>query len=296
MCLTNNLINILSKIFLLLSIIIPIIYLLFKSKNITIFSFLTAILIFLFIFLIKTSIKFVNVCEKYEIDTPSEEVLNEEIDTPNNEEPDNKKGENYVGTTSKGYTIEKIDGAYYVDNYLIVNKSYPLDKDFIPKDTYVEIKDEICYLCIDKTAYNNWLQMKNDALALGLNIYIASGYRAYSLQERLYKKYSDRDGSSVADTYSARAGHSEHQSALAFDLNSIDSSFAATPEGAWVKDNAHVYGFIIRYPEGKDHITGYKYEPWHLRYVGKDLANTLYNNGNYITLEEYFGIVSKYLF
>ncbi|HHX32915.1 MAG TPA: hypothetical protein GX713_01665, partial [Mollicutes bacterium] len=78
MCLTNNLINILSKIFLLLSIIIPIIYLLFKSKNITIFSFLTAILIFLFIFLIKTSIKFVNVCEKYEIDTPSEEVLNEE--------------------------------------------------------------------------------------------------------------------------------------------------------------------------------------------------------------------------
>ncbi|HHX32682.1 MAG TPA: M15 family metallopeptidase, partial [Mollicutes bacterium] len=211
-----------------------------------------------------------------------------------NEEPDNKKGENYVGTTSKGYTIEKIDGAYYVDNYLIVNKSYPLDKDFIPKDTYVEIKDEICYLCIDKTAYNNWLQMKNDALALGLNIYIASGYRAYSLQERLYKKYSDRDGSSVADTYSARAGHSEHQSALAFDLNSIDSSFAATPEGAWVKDNAHVYGFIIRYPEGKDHITGYKYEPWHLRYVGKDLANTLYNNGNYITLEEYFGIDSKY--
>lgn len=292
MCLTNNLINILSKIFLLLSIIIPIIYLLFKSKNITIFSFLTAILIFLFIFLIKTSIKFVNVCEKYEIDTPSEEVLNNE--EPDNEEPDNKKGENYVGTTSKGYTIEKIDGAYYVDNYLIVNKSYPLDKDFIPKDTYVEIKDEICYLCIDKTAYNNWLQMKNDALALGLNIYIASGYRAYSLQERLYKKYSDRDGSSVADTYSARAGHSEHQSALAFDLNSIDSSFAATPEGAWVKDNAHVYGFIIRYPEGKDHITGYKYEPWHLRYVGKDLANTLYNNGNYITLEEYFGIDSKY--
>lgn len=292
MCLTNNLINILSKIFLLLSIIIPIIYLLFKSKNITIFSFLTAILIFIFIFLIKTSIKFVNVCEKYEIDTPSEEVLNNE--EPDNEEPDNKKGENYVGTTSKGYTIEKIDGAYYVDNYLIVNKSYPLDKDFIPKDTYVEIKDEICYLCIDKTAYNNWLQMKNDALALGLNIYIASGYRAYSLQERLYKKYSDRDGSSVADTYSARAGHSEHQSALAFDLNSIDSSFAATPEGAWVKDNAHVYGFIIRYPEGKDHITGYKYEPWHLRYVGKDLANTLYNNGNYITLEEYFGIDSKY--
>ena len=102
------------------------------------------------------------------------------------------------------------------------------------------------------------------------------------------------DGKALADTYSARPGHSEHQSGLAIDINMADSAFDSSPEAKWLNDNAYKYGFILRYPKGKDNITGYMYESWHFRYVGTELANKLYNDGNWITLEEYFGIDSKY--
>ena len=92
----------------------------------------------------------------------------------------------------------------------------------------------------------------------------------------------------AADTYSARAGHSEHQTGLAFDVGKIDDNYGNTKEGVWLKNNAHIYGFIIRYPKGKEHITGYKYEPWHIRYLGVDIATKVYNKG--VTLEEYLGI------
>ena len=110
----------------------------------------------------------------------------------------------------------------------------------------------------------------------------------------LYNNYVMLDGKEAADTYSARPGHSEHQSGLAFDLNTIDDSFTYTNEGKWVNANCYRYGFIILYPKGKDNITGYMHESWHLRYVGVDLATKLYNEGNWITIEEYFGISSSY--
>ncbi|MDD2410011.1 MAG: M15 family metallopeptidase [Bacilli bacterium] len=201
--------------------------------------------------------------------------------------------DNYAGKTSKGYIIEKKDGAYFIDDYLIINKSYALSKDFIPENTYEKIADEICTTCIDKEAYEKWLNMKNDAAAINLNIYIASGYRSFEYQKGLYEKNVNKDGD-FANKYSAKAGHSEHQSGLAIDLNSVDASFAATDEGKWVNENAYLYGFIIRYPKEKGQITGYKCEPWHLRYVGLDLAEKLYNDGKWITMEEYFGINSKY--
>ena len=136
--------------------------------------------------------------------------------------------------------------------------------------------------------------MKADATALGLNIWIQSGYRSYELQSELYNNYVNRDGKLAADTYSARPGHSEHQTGLAFDLNTISDDFAYTNEGKWVNENAWKYGYILRYPKGKDDITGYKYEPWHFRYVGKDLAKELYNGGDWITLEEHFDLTSIY--
>ena len=136
--------------------------------------------------------------------------------------------------------------------------------------------------------------MKADMASLGLNIWIQSGYRSYNLQESLYNKYVNRDGKLAADTYSARPGYSEHQTGLAFDLNSISDDFQYTSEGKWVNENAWRYGFILRYPKSKESITGYKYESWHLRYVGKDLASKLYNNGDWITLEEHFNLTSKY--
>ena len=136
--------------------------------------------------------------------------------------------------------------------------------------------------------------MKADMASLGMNIWIQSGYRSYSLQESLYNKYVNRDGKLAADTYSARPGYSEHQTGLAFDLNSISDEFQDTSEGKWVNENAWRYGFILRYPKSKESITGYKYESWHLRYVGEDLAAKLYNNGDWITLEEHFNLTSKY--
>ena len=136
--------------------------------------------------------------------------------------------------------------------------------------------------------------MQADAQSIGLNLYISSGFRSYTYQENLYNNYVAQDGKEEADTYSARPGHSEHQTGLAFDLNTIDDSFAYTEEGKWVQENCQKYGLILRYPKGKETQTGYQYESWHLRYVGKELAQKLYNNGNWITLEEYYKLTSIY--
>jgi LAS superfamily LD-carboxypeptidase LdcB len=108
----------------------------------------------------------------------------------------------------------------------------------------------------------------------------------------VYNSYASRDGSAAADRYSARPGHSEHQSGLAFDLNTITEAFGYTPEGQWVAANAHRFGFIVRYPQGKEGSTGYIWEPWHLRYLGVDTATAVYNSG--LSLEEYLGITSVY--
>ena len=111
-------------------------------------------------------------------------------------------------------------------------------------------------------------------------------------QERIYNNYVAIDGIVKADTYSARPGHSEHQTGLAIDVNSIDYTFLNTPECEWLAKNAHKFGFIIRYPKGKEAVTGYSYEPWHIRFLGVDTATAVYNSG--LCLEEYLGITSAY--
>ena len=196
--------------------------------------------------------------------------------------------------TSTGYKLKIENGIAYIDGNLIVNKTYSLPYDYKPSNPSQVINGDRCNNCIEREVMDAFNLMKSDAKAVGLNIYISSGYRSYSYQERLYNNYSAVDGMEGADTYSARAGHSEHQTGLCFDLNEIDDSFAKTDEGKWVNENAQVYGFIIRYPKGKEKITGYQYESWHLRYVGVDLATKLYNNGNWLTLEEYYGLTSNY--
>ena len=188
--------------------------------------------------------------------------------------------DNMTFTTSKGFKGEVIDGVTYIDGILIANKTYSLPSDYGNGLT--------------SATQNAFDKMNADAKSLGLNLWIASGYRSYWTQNTLYNNYVASDGKEEADTYSARPGHSEHQTGLAFDLNSVESSFANTDEGVWVKDNCYRYGLIIRYPKGKESITGYMYEPWHLRYVGVELATKLYDDGDWITLEEYFGIDSKY--
>lgn len=182
--------------------------------------------------------------------------------------------------TSKGFQGETRNGVTYIDGYLIANKTYSLPASYGDGLTAETM-----------SAFN---QMASAAWADGLNIYISSGFRSYDFQYNLYNSYVRVDGTAAADTYSARAGHSEHQSGLAFDVNWINDAFAGTPEGIWLDNNCYKYGFILRYPQGKSNETGYKYEPWHFRYVGTELAAKLYNGGDWITMEDYFGITSVY--
>ena len=191
------------------------------------------------------------------------------------------KHSNNISKTSNGHSITVKDGITYIDGILIANKTYSLPSTYNPGG----ITDEVM------SAFN---KMAADAKSVGLNIFIASGFRSYDIQTTLYNNYVARDGKTEADTYSARPGHSEHQSGLAFDLNLVDESFENTNEGKWLNSNAYRFGFILRYPKGKTNETGYIYESWHYRYVGEELATKLYNNGDWITLEKYFGITSEY--
>lgn len=183
------------------------------------------------------------------------------------------------GVTSKGYAIQVIDGVTYIGGVMIVNKTYTLPASYAPGDLLPEVKEA-------------FEVMQKAAAAEGLNIYISSGYRSYTRQQTLYNNYVKTDGKELADTYSSRPGHSEHQSGLCFDLNTIDDSFGATKESAWLEKHAQEYGFIIRFPKGKDKQTGYQYEPWHLRYLGVEMAEKVKSSG--LSLEEYFGITSEY--
>ena len=242
---------------------------------------------------------------KLEESANAKKITKNENDNTTNEEEQAVESEmpktidtsiNSENTTSKGYKIETKDGITYIDGFLLVNKTYPLPKDYLPKNTHKAVTSttSICAECIDEEAYQAFVTMRNDATSQGLNIWIQSGYRSYNYQNGLYESYVKSSGKAAADTYSARAGHSEHQSGFAFDLNSITDAFASTKEGIWVNAHCYKYGFIIRYPKGKENETGYKYESWHLRYVGKELAKELYNGGNWITMEDHFGITSKY--
>ena len=171
-----------------------------------------------------------------------------------------------------------IPGLTYIDGTLVVNKSYSLPADFNPG--------------LDATCEAQFYKLQNDAAAAGLDIYLSSGFRSYDLQNEIYNNYAARDGVEKADTYSARPGYSEHQTGLAIDVNQIDDTFIGTPEAIWLEEHCHEYGFILRYPQGKQDITGYKYESWHIRYVGTDLSYAIHDSG--LTLEEYFRIDSYY--
>jgi len=137
-------------------------------------------------------------------------------------------------------------------------------------------------------------QMDKAAQIQGLRFMLASGYRSYAFQSSLYSGYVRQMGQTAADSSSARPGHSEHQTGLAADVEpsnrkcEINVCFAQTPEGKWLALNSYKYGFIIRYGPGKDSLTGYEYEPWHLRYVGSELATQLYQNDQ--TIEQFFNL------
>lgn len=173
------------------------------------------------------------------------------------------------------------DGVTYIDGILIANKTYALPASYNPGGLTGECS----------AAFQ---QLVNGAAADNINIYLSSGFRSYDYQAQIYNNYVAMDGQANADTYSARPGHSEHQTGLAIDCNIIDDSFTGTPEAIWLENHCHEYGFIIRYPKGKEGVTGYKYEPWHIRYIGVENAKAVHNSG--LCLEEYLGITSQYTY
>lgn len=135
------------------------------------------------------------------------------------------------------------------------------------------------------------------ARAAGVTIRVGSGYRSYATQASLFASYARRHGEAAASRFSSRPGHSEHQSGLAVDFAGadqtcwVDDCFEQTAAGKWLAAHAHEYGFILRYPKGKEKITGYQYEPWHFRYVGRELAGALHQSG--LTMEEAWSYIEK---
>lgn len=183
---------------------------------------------------------------------------------------------------------------------VLVNKEYALPDDYEPSDlVYPDVRFTFSEK-IDKRMMRSEAASALEKLFAGAEedgIYLAgvSAYRSHSTQTSLFNRYVKKDGLEKAKTYSAVPGHSEHETGLAIDVSGSDGKCAAedcfgdTKEAEWLAKHATEYGFIIRYPEGKEEITGYKYEPWHLRYVGTEISSDIAERG--ITLEEYYNAV-----
>lgn len=171
---------------------------------------------------------------------------------------------------------------------MLVNKYYYLTEDYEPNDlvTLTAKYNKGTNSKMRKEAANAFMKMADAAMLDNIVIKNASGYRSYNYQVSLYDNYVKKDGKEAADTYSARPGFSEHQTGFVSDINIIDTSFENTDDFLWLHDNAYKYGFILRFPKDKEDVTGYQYEPWHYRYVGKKAAKTIHDEE--LTLEEYY--------
>ena len=172
---------------------------------------------------------------------------------------------------------------------ILVNKFNYLPKTYEPSNLVTLNEYAKSGIRLNSIAYNAFKEMASDAEKEDLHLRIVSAYRSFDYQESLYNNYLKNEPQDKVDTYSARPGYSEHQTGLAVDIDNEKENynrFHITQEFNWMKENAYKYGFILRYPLGKEYITGYKYEPWHYRYIGKEIANYIHNNN--ITYEEYY--------
>ncbi len=180
---------------------------------------------------------------------------------------------------------------------VFVNKEYALPEDYVPENLVIP------NVLFDLAGYDERKLLRKDAAAAleqlfaaaqadGYTLYGVSGYRSYTRQTSIFKNNIVKKGKKHTLKYSAVPGTSEHQTGLAIDVSTkqmkfrLVTTFANSPEGKWLAENAHFFGYIIRYPKNRTDVTGYAYEPWHIRYVGKDLANYLYTNN--MTLEDYY--------
>ena len=182
--------------------------------------------------------------------------------------------ENYKEVTTLVNKYNKLPDNYSFDDLITLEKPYS-------NDGTKQIR---------KVAYDSLIKMIDEAKKENINLFVVSGYRTNEKQESLFNNSVNKNGLNHALLYSAKKGHSEHQLGLAVDLVSVENNFENTKEYKWLKQNAYKYGFIERYPKGKEFITGYGYEPWHYRYLGIEISTKIYQEN--ITFEEY---VVKYL-
>lgn len=202
-------------------------------------------------------------------------------------EPDTK----VVGSADPT-TVEEADARGFL---ILVNKTHPVDQNNAPDDL-----TSIKYYAKDRSASGRYMRaeaagkfnkMVEAAKKDGLTIVMTTAYRSYSFQKTLWDSYVANEGEAAAARFSAKPGMSEHQTGLAVDISapsvnySLTDKFENTKEGRWLAKNAHIFGFIMRYPKDGEAVTGYKYEPWHFRYVGEDAAAVIYQKDE--TLEEY---------
>jgi zinc D-Ala-D-Ala carboxypeptidase len=201
----------------------------------------------------------------------------------------------------RGQTFNK--NLYTLDSassiWVVVNKGRVLPSSFVPANLVVP------NVSLRLNTSNPEMHVRADAAAAiekmfaaakqgDINLMLASGYRSYSEQVTLYASYVKISGTSGADTYSARPGHSEHQTGLAADIEplsrtcEVEQCFENTPEGKWLAGNSYKFGFIIRYPQNGQNLTGYEYEPWHIRYIGNELSQQIHQTG--LTLEQFFDL------
>ncbi len=177
------------------------------------------------------------------------------------------------------------------ENLILVNKYYQLKNDYTPENLTL-VSNWYCYgkNQITKEAYDSFLNMYQKAEEQNIKLIINSSYRDYQSQEATYNNLKNSYGLKRADNQAARPGHSEHETGLAIDIfspgNTTTTNFKDSEAYQWLKEHAHEYGFIERYPEGKEYLTGYNFESWHWRYVGIDIANKIQEEQ--ITFDEYY--------
>lgn len=263
-----------------------------------------------------SKIPYVNNSQKEET-TQTDEQENEPIvDQENNGQSDSTEEESTQDQQiPEGPTLEaiyfndvkEVNGKQVIQNPLnvlaLVNKMFALPDSYNPTDL---VKPNVSFSFGDQTIEKSLMRqeaaialekMFAEAKASGIELYAVSGYRSYERQRVIFDAEVKKSGEEKAAQVVAVPGNSEHQSGLAMDISaksanlSLTESFGETTEGKWLAANAHKYGFILRYPKGKESITGYQYEPWHFRYVGVHAAQTIFEKN--ITLEEYFDIVEK---
>jgi D-alanyl-D-alanine carboxypeptidase len=235
------------------------------------------------------------------------DVKAEAILTTQQEQTDSQNENKLVLEEAYFNEVMSVNGKQLIQNpdnlLILVNKAYLVSEDYAPQDL---VRPNVAFSFGDQDIEKSYMrkeaalaleEMFNDAANQGISLFAVSGYRSYPTQMNNYHYQISALGEEQAVKVSAAPGTSEHQTGLAMDISSssvnyeLTEKFGETAEGTWLRENAHKHGFILRYPKGSEDITGYSYEPWHYRYVGKEAARDIFENR--LTLEEFFKIVEK---